>query len=185
MERSRGRRSGCRLWPVRCVTHGSTRCASAAHSRRCSRSMPSLTSVGLVLVGAVRVRDRRDLDRRSLQLHLPVHPARLPVADHRLRAGGAAPLDGRLEPYPGPARRTDRADPACDDRTGTAGSAVASSTSRSPTRMSSTAGRTCCATCRSRCPSRLDDGGRRRNRGGQEHVGRDRRRAARPDAVDR
>ena len=58
--------------------------------------LPSLTNVGLVVLGAYRVRSGRHDRRRAVELHLPVHAARVPAAADRLRAVRAAALAGRL-----------------------------------------------------------------------------------------
>ena len=78
--------------------------------------VPSLTNVGLVLLGAFRVQQRRPHRRRAVQLRLPVHAARVPAAADRLRALRAAALARRLAAGPRGARRADRARPAGVDR---------------------------------------------------------------------
>ena len=54
---------------------------------------------------------RRRQRRRAVELRLPVHAARVPAADDRLRAVGDAVLAGRVGAGPRGARRTDRARP--------------------------------------------------------------------------
>ena len=62
--------------------------------------LPSLTNVGLVVLGAHRVDSGRRHRRRAVELHLPVHAARVPAAPDRLRAVRAAALAGRLAARP-------------------------------------------------------------------------------------
>ena len=75
---------------------GSARCA--ASSTRSLEALPNLGVLAVLLVGAHPGRAGDDQRRRAGAGRLPVHPAGLPGARHRLGAGRAAPLGRRLGP---------------------------------------------------------------------------------------
>ena len=81
-----------------CATPRSRSAGSAGMFDPALEALPSLAVLAVLLVGAAADGVRRARRRRAGAGRLPVHPARVPGAGHRLGARGAAAQRGRLGP---------------------------------------------------------------------------------------
>ena len=95
---SSARPNGCRRWPATSATPAVRAVYLRGTFEALLEVIPSLTNVGIVVFGAIRVDERPSHDRRAVGLHLHVHVARVPAAADRLRAVGAAALRRRVPP---------------------------------------------------------------------------------------